>query len=289
MQQLFWRFPGSLFVPVGSWVNSLTNWLTVTFAGPFGFVSLVLGHTLHGLDRFFTWLPWPVVIAGAAVVGWRLGGRRLALTIGAALFALGVLGIWGDAMHTLALVVTGTLVSVVIGVPVGILTARSVPVRQIVTPLLDFMQTMPSFVYLIPALFFFGLGEVPGVIATVVYAVPPAIRLTELGIRNVPHEIVEAGHAFGSTPGQLLLQVQLPMALPSIMAGINQTIMMALAMVVVASMIGTGGLGETVLRAIGRLQVGSGFVAGMGIVILAIVLDRLSQHAVKVRRTGTAS
>lgn len=288
MENYFWHFPSFLYLPVGNWIQAFVDWLTVAAKDPFNVISLVLGHVLNTLNQFFVWLPWPVVVLGVAAIGWRLGGRRLGLGVGAGMMLLGVLGIWNTAMNTLALVVTGTLISIAVGVPVGILTARSVVVRRLVTPLLDFMQTLPSFVYLIPALYFFGLGAVPGVIATFIYAVPPAIRLTELGIRSVPAEVVEAGNAFGSTPRQLLVKVQLPMALPSIMAGVNQTIMMALAMVVVASMIGTSGLGESVLRAIGRLEVGTGFVAGTGIVILAIVLDRLSQHALKSRRSSVA-
>jgi glycine betaine/proline transport system permease protein len=193
------------------------------------------------------------------------------------LVAVGVLGLWDLTMQTLALMLMATIVSVVIGVPMGILVAKSRAVRNITLPVLDVMQTMPSFVYLIPALMLFGLGKVPAILATIIYAVPPLIRLTDLGIRQVDAEVVEAATAFGGSPRQILFGVELPLATPTIMAGLNQTIMMALSMVVVASMIGARGLGEQVLNGIQTLDVGKGLEAGIGIVILAIVLDRITQ------------
>jgi glycine betaine/proline transport system permease protein len=185
--------------------------------------------------------------------------------------------LWLETVETLALVIAATLISLAIGIPLGILAAAKDWAERLIRPALDLMQTMPAFVYLIPAAMFFGLGKVPGVVATIVFAMPPAVRLTNLGIRQVPKELVEAGLAFGCTPWQLLLKVQLPAARPSIMAGVNQTIMLALSMVVIASMIGAGGLGDTVLRGIQRLDVGLGFEGGIAVVILAIVLDRLTQ------------
>jgi glycine betaine/proline transport system permease protein len=196
------------------------------------------------------------------------------------------MGLWSETVATLALVIAATLVSLVIGIPLGIWAARNDLVERIVRPVLDLMQTMPAFVYLIPAAMFFGLGRVPGVVATIIFAMPPAVRLTNLGIRQVPKELVETGLAFGCTSGQLLLKVQLPTARPSIMAGVNQTIMLALSMVVIASMIGAGGLGDTVLRGIQRLDVGLGFEGGLGVVILAIILDRITQSFGKQRRNS---
>jgi glycine betaine/proline transport system permease protein len=198
------------------------------------------------------------------------------------------MGIWEETVSTLALVIGSSLVALLIGVPVGIAMARSNAVEAIVRPILDFMQTMPPFVYLIPAAIFFGLGKVPGSIATLIFAMPPAVRLTNLGIRQVSLEQVEAGQAFGCTDRQLLFKVQLPLAMPSIMAGVNQTIMLALSMVVIASMIGAGGLGNTVLTGIQRLNVGLGFEGGLGVVLLAILLDRITQSFGRSRRTGNS-
>jgi glycine betaine/proline transport system permease protein len=191
------------------------------------------------------------------------------------------MGLHELAMITLAVVFTATIISVGLGVPLGILGARSDRFDGLIRPVLDMMQTMPSFVYLIPAVMLFGIGKVPAVIATVIYAIPPIIRLTNLGIRQVDPEVVEAARSFGTTYRQLLFKVQLPMAVPTIMAGLNQTIMMGLAMVVVASMIGAGGLGDEVLRGINRLEVGRGTMAGIGIVVLAIIIDRITQGMVK--------
>jgi glycine betaine/proline transport system permease protein len=199
------------------------------------------------------------------------------------LLLLGFMGLWESAMETLALMFIAVVISVTLAIPIGIVAARNNTVDSLVRPVLDGMQTMPSFVYLVPAILFFSLGNVPAVMATVLYAVPPSIRLTNLGIRQVSPEVVEAARAFGSTSLQLLFKVQIPLALPTIMAGVNQTVMMALAMVVVASLVGAGGLGEDVLKAIGRLEVGNGVVAGLGIVILAIIIDRISQAVGKVR------
>ena len=195
----------------------------------------------------------------------------------AALGLIWATGFWSQTIATLALTLSATCVSLVLGVPVGIWCARNKIVNTVVRPVLDFMQTMPAFVYLIPAAMFFGLGRVPGILATVVFAVPPAVRLTNLGIRQVNKEQVEAGHAFGCTSWQLLFKVQLPIALPSIMAGVNQTIMMALSMVIIASMVGAGGLGNDVLASIQRLDVGLGFESGLAVVLLAIILDRITE------------
>jgi glycine betaine/proline transport system permease protein len=205
--------------------------------------------------------------------------RKVSLVamVGILLMVVGALGLWDLTMQTLALMLISTVISVAIGVPLGIWLAKSSIMRRITLPVLDVMQTMPSFVYLIPAIMLFGLGKVPAVLATIIYAVPPLIRLTDLGIRQVDSEVVEAATAFGGSPRQILFGVELPLATPTIMAGLNQTIMMALSMVVVASMIGARGLGEQVLNGIQTLDVGKGLEAGLGIVILAIVLDRITQ------------
>ena len=193
------------------------------------------------------------------------------------------LRLWPETMETLSLVIVGAAISLVIGIPIGILSAKSTRLESFMRIFLDFMQTMPSFVYLIPAIIFFGLGEVPGVIATVIFAMPPAIRLTELGIRQIPKELVEVADAFGATPVQKLIKVELPVAIPTIMAGVNQCIMLALSMTVIASMIGAGGLGYQVLYGIQRVDIGTGFEAGLAIVIIAIILDRLTQNIIIVR------
>jgi len=204
------------------------------------------------------------------------------------MYFIGTLGLWDLCMETLALIGTAVLISIALGIPVGILAARSDRIDNTVRPVLDVMQTMPAFVYLIPAVMFFGLGNVPGVIATVIFAVPPAVRLTNLGIRQVPNDLVEAGHTFGSTDFQLLFKVQLPLALPSIMAGINQTIMLSLSMVVLAAMIAAGGLGREVYMALGQVDVGRGFVAGTTVVLVAMILDRVTQSLAKKKR-GTSA
>jgi glycine betaine/proline transport system permease protein len=203
------------------------------------------------------------------------------------MYFIGTLGLWALSMETLALIATAVLISILLGVPTGILSAGSDRVDRIVRPVLDVMQTMPAFVYLIPALMFFGIGKVPGVIATVIFAVPPAVRLTNLGIRQVPKDLVEAAHTFGSTSFQLLIKVQLPLALPSIMAGINQTIMLSLSMVVLAAMIAAGGLGREVIMALGQVDIGRGFVAGAAIVLVAMILDRITQSLARKRQTAS--
>ncbi|WP_438391909.1 ABC transporter permease [Caballeronia sp. DA-9] len=233
---------------------------------------------LNSFEALLIASPWWLVTCVIAIVGY-VGSRKLsvALWIAVAMSGIGLLGLWDDGMRTLALMLVCTLVSVVIGIPLGILMSWSNRFRAMMLPVLDIMQTLPSFVYLIPAIMLFGPGKIPAVLATVVYAVPPLIRLTDLGIRQVDGEIVEATQSFGANRTQKLFWVQIPLALPSIMAGINQATMMALAMVVVASMIGAQGLGFQVLQGINRLEVGRGLLAGIAIVLLAIVFDRITQ------------
>ena len=227
--------------------------------------------------------PWVLALILVLVSFWRVGWRFGVFAI----LALGLIfsmELWPETIRTLSLVVASSIAALIIGLPIGVAMSRNDRVEMVVRPVLDLMQTMPPFVYLIPAAIFFGLGTVPGAIATLIFAMPPAVRLTNLGIRQVSDEHVEAGRAFGCTPRQLLLKIQLPLALPSIMQGINQTIMLALSMVVIASMIGAGGLGGTVLTGIQRLQVGLGFEGGLAVVFLAILLDRISQSFGQQRR-----
>ncbi|WP_350558504.1 glycine betaine ABC transporter substrate-binding protein [Psychrobacter sp. CAL346-MNA-CIBAN-0220] len=239
---------------------------------------LTLTYLLLPIERLLTVIPPWLIIALVTVLAW-FGVRKIwfALACGAGLFLIGAFGLWGALIDTLALLIVSVLVTVVIGIPIGIAMSGSRLLRKIITPILDVMQTMPSFVYLIPVLMLFGIGKVPALFATVIYALPPLIRLTTLGITQVNHEMIEAGRSFGSTHWQLLIWIKLPQALPSIMAGINQAVMMSLAMVVLASMIGAPGLGEDVLQSIQTLNIGQGLQAGTAIVIVAIIIDRITQ------------
>ncbi|WBV45059.1 proline/glycine betaine ABC transporter permease [Pseudoroseomonas cervicalis] len=254
-------------------VNYVLDHFTPALDGLAGAIGLVTG----ALRSALTGMPEPAVIAVIALLAlWRVGWK-FALFALAALLLIDGMGLWARMMETLSLVLAATGFAILVGVPLGIAMARSAWVQAVARPVLDLMQTMPAFVYLIPAAMFFGLGAVPGTIATVIFAMPPVVRLTNLGLRQVHSEFIEAGLAFGCTPTQLLLKVQIPNALPSIMAGINQTIMLSLSMVVIASMIGAGGLGNTVLTGIQRLDVGTGFEGGLAVVVLAVLLDRITQ------------
>jgi glycine betaine/proline transport system permease protein len=271
-------FPDRFVYPIREPVNRFIEALVTSYGGVFRSISAVILQWIVALESGLRWIPWWALILllmGLAVWGTRRAG--LAIAVGIMMLGIGVLGLWDRMIQTLALMLLSTLLSVALGIPFGILIAKRSLARTLILPALDIMQTMPSFVYLLPVLMLFGLGKVPAVFATVIYAVPPLIRLTDLGIRQVDGEVVEAARAFGATDRQLLFGVELPLALPSIMAGINQTIMMALSMVVVASMIGARGLGEQVLNGIQTLDVGKGLEAGIGIVILAVVFDRITQ------------
>jgi len=264
-------------IEVGSWIEAAVDFLIDNFTPAFDGIAWAIGLVADTLETGLRGLPWWLAIVIVAAIGlWRLGWRFALFTVAALLLIVGM-DLWRETVSTLALVLSATAVALALGIPIGIGMARNDTAEKVIRPVLDLMQTMPPFVYLIPAVMFFGLGKVPGTIATVVFAMPPAVRLTNLGIRQVSKENVEAGIAFGCTDRQLLFKVQLPLAMPSIMAGINQTIMLALSMVVIASMIGAGGLGNTVLTGIQRLNVGLGFEGGLGVVILAIILDRITQ------------
>jgi glycine betaine/proline transport system permease protein len=222
------------------------------------------------------WFPF-AIIAVAVLIAWFSAGKGVSIFTLVGFLLIHNMGFWTPTMETLALVITSVFIALLIGLPLGIWASKKDTVQRIVRPILDFMQTLPAFVYLIPAVLFFKLGEVPGVIATLIFSLPPAVRLTNLGIRQVPKEIKEAAQAFGSTPRQMLFKAELPTALPTIMAGVNQTIMLALSMVVIAGMIGAGGLGNEVLKGITQLRIDLGFEGGISIVILAIFLDRVTQ------------
>lgn len=269
---------------IGQFAENAVTFLFNHFQGGFNAFSAALGTVVKLLEQGLAAIPFiAMLVFLVAFALWRRG-IVFSIFVSLALLVIHYMGLWPQTVSTLALVVAATCFSLIIGVPLGIWGARNNRVELVLRSLLDFMQTMPAFVYLIPAVILFGLGRVPAVIATVVFAMPPVVRLTTLGIRQVREELLEAGRSFGSTDAQLLWKIQLPNAMPSIMAGINQTIMMSLSMVVIASMIGAGGLGEYVLSGIQRLDIGIGFEGGLGVVLLAIVLDRLTETFGKAKK-----
>ncbi|WP_340106302.1 ABC transporter permease [Rhodohalobacter sp. 8-1] len=264
-------------IPVGRFFEIIIQWMIDNWSGFFDAVTTTVSATLSAFEAVLMF-PHPLImIVLLSALAWYISGRGVALFTVAGLFLIEGMNLWPETMNTLALIFTAVLIALLIGIPVGIWASKNDWVEKIVRPVLDFMQTMPAFVYLIPAVLFFQLGKVPGVISTLVFATPPAVRLTNLGIRQVPEEVKEAALAFGSNPRQMLFKVELPVALPTILAGVNQTIMLALSMVVIASLIGAGGLGQPVLVGIQQLNIGLGFEGGIAIVILAIFLDRITQ------------
>lgn len=267
--------------PLDELVEQLLNFLTENFAFLTKTISKLIESLMDGLVSSLMSLPPWLLILIFAGLAWRFAGRNLGIATAVSLLFLWNLRLWLPTVETITLVLIATFIAILFGVPLGIYTALSPTARRIVMPILDFMQTMPAFVYLIPAIPFFGLGVVSAIFATVVFAMPPAIRFTCLGIQQVPVQLIEAADAFGSTPRQKLFKVQLPLAVPTIMAGINQTIMLSLSMVVISAMIGAGGLGGEVWKAIQRLQAGAGFEAGIAVVILAMLLDRITQTIAK--------
>ena len=277
-------FLANTVIPLDDWIESLVNWLVLHWRSFFQGIKWPVDQLLNGITNVLQW-PYELVVLGIFVlIAWRLAGWKVAAFT---LVALGLLGgwnpilpsldLWDLTMTTLAMIVTAVIICVILGVPVGIIAARSDRFESILRPILDTAQTTPVFVYLIPVAMLIGIGTVAGVIATIVFSIAPIIRLTNLGIREVDQEVIEAAYAFGSTPRQVLFEVQIPLALRTIMAGLNQTLMLALSMVVIASMIGAGGLGAPVRQGLNNLQPGIGFVGGIGVVLLAIVLDRISQ------------
>ncbi len=274
-------------LPLASWIDVLVDWMTATFGGMFDGISTGVQFFVDGIVTGLGFIPSILLIILVSFLAWKVCNWRIALFALLGLLLIDNLGYWEDMLETLALVLTAVLISIVVGIPVGIWASQSEKVRQVVIPILDLMQTMPAFVYLLPAIFFFSIGVVPGVIASVIFAMPPTIRLTILGIKQVPADLIEATEAFGSTTKQKLLKVQLPLAMPTIMAGINQSIMLALSMVVIASMVGAPGLGTEVYRAVTQIKTGVGFEAGLAIVVIAILLDRITQNIGKKKQGGT--
>jgi glycine betaine/proline transport system permease protein len=272
-------------IPLGDWIEGGLDWLTSEFSNVTRSISQVTQNGIDGLNDALMWLPpWALLLIIVGIC-WRVSNYRLAIGALLGLALVWNMSLWTPMIETLTLVVIATLLAVVIALPIGIAAALSNRLYRVIMPALDFMQTMPAFVYLIPAIPFFGIGSVSAIFATVIFSMPPAIRFTTLGIRQVPEELIEASDAYGATRSQKLFKVQLPMSLLTVMAGINQTIMLALSMVVIAAMIGAGGLGSEVWRAIQRLQPGAGFEAGIAVVILAMLLDRITQSLGKGRKS----
>ncbi len=272
-------------IPLDSWVETGLQWLVSNFRPVFQAVRIPIDATLSGIEAGLQATPAALIIIVFGLIAWQMANKRLALGSVISLIAIGLIGAWSETMVTLALVLTSVFFSMVIGLPIGIWLSSSDKAAKTVRPMLDAMQTTPAFVYLVPIVMLFGIGNVPGVVVTIIFALPPLIRLTNLGIRQVPEDLVEASRSFGASPSQLLFKVQLPLAMPTIMAGVNQTLMLCLSMVVIASMIAVGGLGQMVLRGIGRLDMGLATVGGVGIVLLAIVLDRITQAMGEEKRT----
>jgi glycine betaine/proline transport system permease protein len=264
--------------PLRRAIDDGLNWVVANWGGAFEAAAYPLLMLLKAIEDLLVATPWWLIIAIVTGIAW-LASRswKLPAIVFASMLFLGVMDLWRDAMATTALMIAATLTAIVVSIPVGVWMSRSNRVRGIVTPVLDLMQTLPSFVYLIPTVMIFGPGKIPALLATIVYAAPPLVRLTDLGLRSVDPAVMEATRAFGASPSQRLFGVQIPLSLPTILAGVNQTTMMALSMVVIASMIGAGGLGYQVLQGIGRLEVSRGLFAGLGIVALAIVFDRVTQ------------
>ncbi|MDN6490425.1 MAG: ABC transporter permease subunit [Yaniella sp.] len=268
-------------IPLGDWIEVILDWLLATLGGFF----TVIRNFLEDLYELLLWVlmtpEWWIITIVLAGLGWWLRSWQLAL--GTVIGFILIVGVnqWENAMSTLSLVTIATLIAVVIAIPLGILGAKSYTASKILRPVMDFMQTMPPMVYLIPALVIFRVGVVPGMVATVIFAMAPGVRFTELGIRGVDSEVVEAGKAFGSTPGKILRQIQLPLAMPTIMGGVNQVIMLSLSMVVIAGMVGAGGLGGEVVASLNRINAGLGFESGLAVVILAMYLDRLTSIQAK--------
>ena len=275
-------FPEAFRYHVAGAVNEFINNLIEAYSPVFDSISDGILSFLLGVNSILTFIPWWAYIAGVFLLSWYSSKKLISSVILASLpFVIGMFGLWAMAVESLSVIITAVLMALIIGLPLGVLMAELRPVAAVLRPLLDGMQTMPSFVYLIPAMMLFGLGKVPAVLATLIYALPPVIRLTALGLNQVPKPVEEAALAYGATRWQLIREVRLPLAMPSILAGVNQTTMMALAMVVISSMIGARGLGQEVLLSINRIDVGRGFEAGMSVVFLAIIIDRLTQNMAK--------
>ena len=282
-------FPTFIQVPLAEWVDAAVNWLLTSWSPFFGTISRSTSYVLGYIERFLLWMPWWAVVGLVGLAAWR--ATRLwwtGLLMAAFLVLIGAFNYWELTMITMAVVIAAVIISLLLGIPIGIIMARVKFVEAILSPVLNVMHKIPSFIFLIVALMFFGLGKAPAVIATVIYAAPPVIRLTNAGIRQAPEGVIETAQAFGSSRTQILFEIQWPLAIPSILVGINQTAMMALALVIIASLIGAGGLGQEILLAIDGREAGRGFGAVLSILLLVIIIDRITsalaarqQHAVK--------
>jgi len=278
----FFKFEDRI-IPLDQWIQTLIDFLVENYRDVFQAIKFPVEKTLDGFEWIFTSAHPLVIIAFFAICAWKLAGKRVTAFTVTTLVFIGMLGLWEDAMITLAMVVSSVIFCAIVGVPLGIMSGRSNRAEMILRPFLDAMQTTPAFVYLVPVVMLFSIGTVSGVLATIVFAMPPIIRLTSLGIRQVHPELVEAAQAFGATPKQTLFKVQIPLAMPSIMAGLNQTIMMSLSMVVIAALIGAGGLGSPVFQGLNTLDIGLATIGGISIVLMAMVLDRITQGLSKER------
>lgn len=282
------EFMDSIRLPLGDIVSDGVDWLTSTLSGFFSVLRSLMGSLYDGLDFVTSTPPFWAVIIVLAIIAYFAKSWKLALGTVIGLMVIVSVDQWDNAMNTLALVIIASFIALIIAIPLGILAARNDTASKIIRPFLDFLQTMPAFVYLIPALMLFGVGVVPGIVATIVFALAPGVRLTELGIRGVDKEVVEAGYAFGSTPGKILRQIQLPLAMPSIMAGVNQVIMLALSMAVIAGIAGAPGLGQDIVQAMSTVDIATGVEAGIGVVVIAVFLDRLTGALGAAREHGSS-
>jgi len=272
----FFKFEDRI-IPMDDWIQSFVDWLVLNYRDQFQMLKWPVDITLNGFDGLLNWLHPLVVILLFCLLAWRVSSWRLSLFSGLTLLLIGMLGLWEETMTTLAMVLCSVVFCGLVGIPLGIVSGRSDGFERFLRPFLDAMQTTPAFVYLVPVVMLFSIGTVAGVLATIVFAMPPIIRLTSLGIRQVQPELVEAAVAFGATPWQVLRRVQLPLARTTILAGLNQTIMMSLSMVVIAALIGAGGLGLPVFQGLNTLDIGLAAIGGVAIVLMAMVLDRITQ------------
>ena len=269
-----------IYIPIAEWIEkNIKEWLFMQ-RPLFKKLSAPIDATLNGLDTLFNFIPFPIVILIFAFFAWKTNGFKFAIFAALALISIDLVDLWKETMTTLAMIFTAVIFCMILGVPVGIAASRSNLFETILRPILDIMQTIPSFVYLIPVVMLFGVGLTPGVVATIIFALPPIVRLTNLGIRQVGKGFKEAGASLGLSKFLILTKIEIPLAMKTIMAGVNQTLMLALSMVVIAALIGAGGLGLTVYVALGRLDIGGAVIGGTGIVILAIVLDRITQKII---------
>ena len=264
-------------IDIGQYVAIAITWLTENLRPFFDFIKTTGNAGIEGIEWVFVGLPFYVTIGVFVLIAWKYAGKSIAAFTLFGLLLIYGMGFWEETMQTLALIISSTVIALIIAVPLGIWSAKNQNAHRIIRPLLDLMQTMPAFVYLIPAVLFFSIGKLPGAFATIIFAMPPAVRLTTLGIEQVPADVLEAARSLGATERQILFKVELPLALKTILTGVNQTILLSLSMVVIAGMIAAGGLGEKVLEGINNLNIGLGFESGLSVVILAIILDRITQ------------